>query len=352
VVSRIVDRRAVAHDRRVSLCFGGDAGAARRPLGALRRAGVAEVLETPLLAELLGREAAPRWRDAVLDSHASVQATVAEALQEYAARLVRNQAVLAEGADPEGVHQTRVACRRLRSALRTFAPLLDPAWSEALNAELRSLADALGRVRDAEVLLIRLQRSAEAHGIAPATTQRLLSGLVREREEGRAALLRRIAGDAHREQLDHLLAAARHPQVLPEEAERRASTSLMPLVTGSWKKLRRRMHGLPDLPSDTQLHSARIKVKHCRYAVMAVAPLVGDDAVSTAGVLGELQDVLGEQHDAVVAAEWLRQFGDGDLAFAAGTLFSAERALADRSRHRWRKRWQAVDRRDTWRWAH
>ena len=34
---------------------------------------------------------------------------------------------------PDGVHQMRVSARRLRSALKTFAVLLDPEWAESLR---------------------------------------------------------------------------------------------------------------------------------------------------------------------------------------------------------------------------
>src|SRR4029077_17095437 len=55
--------------------------------------------------------------------------------------------------DPESVHKARVATRRLRSDLRTFRPVLEREWSEPLRAELQWLGRALGKVRDADVLL-------------------------------------------------------------------------------------------------------------------------------------------------------------------------------------------------------
>ncbi|MGA8016874.1 MAG: CHAD domain-containing protein, partial [Candidatus Dormiibacterota bacterium] len=351
VVSRIVERRSVGGTRRVSLRVRGDPAQARRPLGALRHAGITETTDLPLIAAVFGPEAAPQWRETPLDTSASVSEAVAAALRDYSARLIRNQAVLLEGSDPEGVHQTRVACRRLRSALQTFAPLLDPAWADALREELSSLASDLGKVRDTEVLLMRLRASAADHGLDAVTADRLLGGLAREREEARDALLRRLMSPEHAEQLDRLLEAARAPSVLTSVAERPATDCLMPLVTGSWRKLRRRIHRLSDRPTDLELHRARIATKRCRYAVLALAPLLGDDPARAASLLGELQDALGEQHDAVVAAEWLQRFSDQGMGFVAGILFAAERARADRGRRKWRKRWRAVDRREAWRWA-
>src|SRR6266545_7745787 len=66
------------------------------------------------------------------------------------------------GWDHEEVHQARVATRRWRSTLRTFASVLDPDWSAKLAAELSWLAALLGAVRDADVLLAGFQHDLEA----------------------------------------------------------------------------------------------------------------------------------------------------------------------------------------------
>jgi hypothetical protein len=48
-------------------------------------------------------------------------------------RLIRHDSVVRLDVDPEGVHQARVATRRLRSDLRTFGPLVDEDWASALR---------------------------------------------------------------------------------------------------------------------------------------------------------------------------------------------------------------------------
>ena len=78
--------------------------------------------------------------------------------------------------DPEGVHQARVATRRLRSDLRTFRPLLDREWASALRTELDWLARELGVVRDGDVMLERMRTHAsqlpqvDARGATPVLT--------------------------------------------------------------------------------------------------------------------------------------------------------------------------------------
>ncbi|WP_344337227.1 CHAD domain-containing protein, partial [Kitasatospora putterlickiae] len=80
---------------------------------------------------------------------------------------VRAQAEVLAGLDgavradrPDAVHRMRVACRRLRSAFRTYRRLFAPGAADELVAELRWLAAALGRARDREVLAERLAARA------------------------------------------------------------------------------------------------------------------------------------------------------------------------------------------------
>ena len=350
VVSLLVDRRAVAHARRVSLRSRGPLTGARRALAALHRAGVAETTSQPLLAELVGPEAAPRWRETQLTPASSVAQTVAAALSDYAARVVRYQALILEGSDPEGIHQARVACRRIRSSLETFTPVLDPAWGEWLRAKVEALGADLGAVRDTEVLLMRLRSDATTHGLDAPAADRLLGRLEDDRNRARDVLLARMATSEHHEQLDRMLGAAGRPSVLPELADRPAVEVLMPLVSASWRKLRRRATGLAAEPADADLHRLRILAKRCRYAVLALVPVLGEGPARTGALLGALQDALGEQHDAVVAGEWLRQAADPETAFAAGILFGVERERAEKGREAWREPWAELAQKKQWRW--
>src|SRR5450759_2920476 len=54
--------------------------------------------------------------------------------------------------ETERVHQSRVALRRIRSNLRTFRLVVDPAWSTSLRAELAWYGECLGELRDLFVL--------------------------------------------------------------------------------------------------------------------------------------------------------------------------------------------------------
>ncbi len=61
--------------------------------------------------------------------------------------------------DPEGVHNMRVASRRLRSALVDVAPYLGKARLGNSLKDIKALARLLGRVRDADVTIIGLKKA-------------------------------------------------------------------------------------------------------------------------------------------------------------------------------------------------
>src|SRR4051812_25109763 len=62
--------------------------------------------------------------------------------------------------DPEGVHDMRVSSRRLRGALSDFAPYLGKRGLAEAGKQVRSMAHALGEVRDQDVAIMGLQKLA------------------------------------------------------------------------------------------------------------------------------------------------------------------------------------------------
>ena len=107
------------------------------------------------------------------------EATVGQVLR---LRLVEQVAALREAersirnGDDEGVHEARVACRRLQAALAMFRPAVDVRVSEPLREELGWLAGSLGGARDQNVAQERLTalaaRDGEAAGLLLAQLRR------------------------------------------------------------------------------------------------------------------------------------------------------------------------------------
>ncbi len=276
---------------------------------------------------------------------ASTGEVVRYALATSVDRFRRNEPGVRIGEDPEAVHQARVATRRLRSDLRTFASLVDRAWAGELRAELAWLAELLGGNRDADVLSMRLRERVNA---LPEELQdaagRLLAGLEEERETARARLLEAMEDERYRLLVERMIAAAREPH-LAAEAAHPARKALRPLIAKPWAALRKAVKALSEDPEDEELHKVRIRAKRCRYAAEATAIVLGKPVRRFAKAAAGLQEVLGEHQDAVVARLTLQQHcleSDRALASAAATLADMERTAAEQARARWPSAWKAL----------
>ncbi|WP_428961506.1 CYTH and CHAD domain-containing protein [Micromonospora fluostatini] len=239
------------------------------------------------------------------------------------------------------LQQMRVGCRRLRSDLRTFAPLLVPGWARPLREELAWLAGVLGAARDVEVLRDRLRRTAAADPLAPldpAAVDRLDAVLAARQEAALAEVDAALRTPRYVALTDALVLAARAPRLRPRAAEPAAEASPR-LVRRPWRKLTGPQGGdaLDPLGPDEPWHEVRKQAKRARYAVNAVAPVVGKDARKLADALADVQRLLGEHQDAAVAAETWSAVADSRpddprLAFVAGRLAERERATVHRVR--------------------
>jgi len=319
----------------------------------LRGAGAGAPDPTPKHIRALGPRAIepPEVATEPLLPNAPAKDVVRNAIAGSVAALLHNDPLVRTGGDPEAVHQARVATRKLRSNLRTFAPLLDIEWTEPLRSELGWLAMGLGAVRDREVLLLRLRDRTTS---LPANDQRsaasLLHLLEAEIEGLRKKLIEDLDSQRYIDLLESLVAAAHSPVTLPE-AEQPAAAVLPALATTPWKRLRTAVKQLPENPADTELHRLRILAKRARYAAEAVAPVLGVQAEAFAKATARLQTILGEHQDSVTAQSWLRAARvSGRRAFVAGELIALEGLAATQARAKWRKVWDALDRKRLREW--
>jgi CHAD domain-containing protein len=266
---------------------------------------------------------------------------------------MRHDAGVRLGDDPEQVHQARVAARRLRSDLRTFRDVLAPTWAGALRDELKWLGRELGEVRDAEVLRERLGGRMEALDPRDRRAgEALLRGIDDRQAASREELVRSMREPRYARLLNELVDAANAPAVLTEAADAPASKALRPALDAPWKHLETAMETAGSDPTDENLHAARIRAKRVRYAAEAVSPVYGKRARAFAEAAVDLQDVLGEHQDAVVAGAWLREAArSGGDAFVAGELASVEAQAAASSREAAPAAWKALSRKRLRFWA-
>ncbi len=305
----------------------GDEKALRRIEKALRRAGAADGETRPKVFQALDLTFEPEVTERARDSSAGT--TLSVELQRQYERLLAYDPGTRLGTDLEELHQFRVATRRLRAFLRAGRELLDPAWGEPLREELRWLGGELGPSRDLDVLIHRLRAEVEMLGDDASAGRALVEVLERDREALKQQVTDALSSDRYFAILDRL----EQPPPLLQTA-----LTLKQIQATEHRQLRKAIDGLsPDSP-DEQLHEARIKVKRARYA----AELRGDDRYVKGAK--QLQDVLGEHQDAVVAQERLRSLAgrQPDAALVVGRLLEREQLRAAARRGEWSKAWKRV----------
>jgi CHAD domain-containing protein/RNase P/RNase MRP subunit p29 len=337
--------RVVARFRELEVEFTDDApsGLVDATVYLLRTAGTDGPDATSKYVHVLGPRArqAPDVTVEPLTTKPTAGEIVRHALSESVASLLRHDAIVRLDEDTEGVHQMRVATRRLRSNLRTFRPLVDRAWEAPIRDELAWLGTLLGATRDADVLLERLLGRIAASP-NPDEASALVDRLRTQRAAAVETLRAALRGERYLQLLDTLVAAAREP-MLSDDAQEPAER-LLAALQEDWDRLHKRVKRSTKHPRDDQLHRIRMLAKRCRYGAEALEPLVGKDARAVARASERLQGVLGERHDAIVFRTWLHDqalaMGDPTSAFAAGEFAGEELVGLVRSRDEWRPAWR------------
>lgn len=263
---------------------------------------------------------------------------------------------------PEASHKIRVACRRARSMLRTYRPLLDGGWADELAAQIADFTEIVAPERDIEVVRERLlaaldDMADESSGAVRARTllERMLH---REYAVAHEATLAALAGPRFHALADQLALA---PETLPglPESYSPAPEAIYPLVTRSFEVVERRVNALPDPrkqsaqsaladdETDELWHKLRIAAKRCRYAAEVCVPVAGQPATELAVAMTDITEELGTQQDATVAsAVLLRAARTPRIAaptgFVLGRLLGEARAGILRSRLAFPTLWTQV----------
>jgi CHAD domain-containing protein len=245
----------------------------------------------------------------------------------------------------ERIHQSRVAMRRVRSNLRTFRLLCDPAWGTSLRAELSWYGNELGASRDLDLLAAMVaERGPEV--LAADEVARLVAVIEWRRAEvaGRVAAERR--GERHLRLTEQMLVLWEGP-TFRAKAGKPATEVLPSMLHRSWRDLRGVARKARKAPTDVHLHQLRIRLKDLRYGCETLALVEGGRARKTAKAAERLQSKLGDLHDLVFATTWLEALAaeQPDLADAAERLAALQREGAAETRRGWKRDLKEVERR-------
>ena len=231
----------------------------------------------------------------------------------------------AEAGNAEGIHQTRVALRRLRTVFVLFAPCCARKAKDRFNAEIRQAGASLGTARDWDVFAIQTLPKAMKDGVGEDLLADLARAVQIARENAHAAVRRLI-------QSRQLAVLVGDIEIRVAEGTWRASDSeaattpvadLLPgLLDRVLRKVEKRAKGLPGL-SRKELHPLRKSIKKLRYSVEDAAGLFKRKRVE--GYVRhckKLQALLGEINDAATTARFMEEMQDVGSPAGARALLS------------------------------
>ena len=268
------------------------------------------------------------------------------------------------GADPNDLHKMRVAVRRMRSVLKTSGALLGPT-AEPVREELGWLGQSLGNVRDYDVLIGHLRDLvAEFEAQDQLAAQELVAKFVADRGVAKRHLTRALSSARYATLLQSIAELARQPEQEPEHepvngsaVDSTVSSDLVAGLRKPYRMLNKAVTALPADPPDDELHALRIQGKRLRYAAelaqTATKKTKKTKKTKQAGRIRELinatkdlQTVLGDHQDAVIAADRMRSVLDSldaRAGFIAGRIAELELRKRTRARAKWPTAWAKVD---------
>ena len=262
----------------------------------------------------------PEFGSTEIDETMSTGGVAFAVLRRNYAKMLVNEPGVRLGEDPEELHDMRVATRRLRAALRLYAGYL-PKRAQRFERDLRHVGDALGEVRDLDVLLERIAEERldeQDEGALPEA----IAALQRRRSEERGRMLVVLDSERYERFVTDFSGMLRRGRGTAE-AETPILEAAPQLVRRRRKKARKAARRLtPDSPPEA-FHDARKKGRRLRYALEPLVGIYGNPAEETVDRLKEFQDDLGDHQDLIVTAGTLRELS-GDLppraAFGMGVL--------------------------------
>ncbi|RKZ72020.1 MAG: hypothetical protein DRR19_32255, partial [Candidatus Parabeggiatoa sp. nov. 1] len=241
--------------------------------------------------------------------------------------LQANEDMVLHGEDIEGVHQMRVALRRLRSGLTLYKSLIHKNIYAELGAELKWMTDVLGVARDWDVFALSLQNMPARNNqvsLSPAIARKLgnLQTRVADKKAGAYVAVR----DALRSQrysrtlllLGKWLTGRRWRRKLDAAILQRLDSPITyfasQVIESYSQRVNRQGENLSQLDAE-QLHQLRISIKKLAYGTRFFAELYPREiARPYTKSLSHLQDELGILNDGNVATDLLNQVGLGENA--------------------------------------
>ena len=196
-----------------------------------------------------------------------------------------------------GVHQARVASRRLRETVPVLATGLKDSKADKASRKIRRITRALGAIRELDVTVALLDDLVKREGVPRLALEDVRAHVLKEQEQRRGVMLKRL-GRVKVDKLDKRLTTL--AQTLEEAGTDDWREALSKRLLKRSKALRAAAADAGQLYEAERLHNVRIAAKKLRYAVEVAAETGVKAATPVLRTIKRVQDTLGRLHDVQV----------------------------------------------------
>ena len=285
-------------------------------------------------------------QDVTLRQDDTARDAFAAILQSSAEHIIANQRVVLEAGEVEAVHQMRVGLTRLRSALRSIKPYSDAAWIVELGDDARSLARAVGSLRDADVLISEIYTPIADEGSNVPGFPGLLQALKSHRD----ATYKKVAATLDKGVWPRLLVTMiLSPQLIETRGKFGGPVATMACesLERRWKKVRKYGERLDQLDLEER-HSMRKALKKLRYNCEFFQTLYDHEAESFIKRLKKMQELFGAINDVRMAERLIelaleRRRKDSKLLAAAGYILGRHEANVPLVWSKAKREWERLE---------
>lgn len=274
-------------------------------------------------------------------------------LRLHLARMLAVEAGTRTGADPEDLHKMRVATRRMRAVWRVFDGAYAPKVQKRHVAELRTVARALGAVRDMDVQLEALEGYRTTIDDDPSAALEPLADAWRgRRADARRQLLAHFDSRAYARFVEDYVEFVETPGAGAVEDGATRPMRVRDAAAGrtwhAYEGVRAHDAGLrwADVAA---LHELRIDGKALRYTLESFREVLPVTSQELIAIVTAMQDHLGELNDAHVAQRMVREWLVASAPWlatatreAAGDYLASREAAVGRLRRTFPRVWRRV----------
>ncbi|HSR01436.1 MAG TPA: CHAD domain-containing protein, partial [Methylophilaceae bacterium] len=223
-------------------------------------------------------------------------------------QLQGNQDMVLHGHDIEGVHQMRIALRRLRAALKIFSQILDKQNTEKIYDDLIWITNTLGNARDLDIFTTQTMPPV----IEQMPNQPSLAFLAKRAQQARKSTYAHLREAISSQRYQHLLLTLAS-WVENQDLQNKKNIKLTlaevaePMLNKLYTQLRKSSNKIKKSSAEER-HRTRIAAKNLRYLAEFFASMYpAKKARPFIKSLSEVQDQLGMMNDISVTSNLIEK---------------------------------------------